>query len=400
MTPPPSPAAPRLSTLILLSALCIVPINIFLPSLPHMAAEFGVDYGAASLALAAYALASACLQIVVAPLSDRFGRRPVILCCLSIFVLATIGCALAPDIGSFLACRTLQAAIAPSYAVSLAMIRDTTGKAEAASRIGYVAMAWALAPMLGPSIGGMLDQSFGWRAVFWFLALCGGAMFALCWFDLRETNRAPSRTIAAQFRAYPELLASGRFWAYALCVAFSLGAYYAFLAGAPLASAPFGLSTAILGICMGSITAGFIFGSFLSGRYASRFPLTTTLLAGRIVACSGLLVGIMLHLAGVQHVLALFGPCLFVGLANGLSMPSATSGAMSVRPHLTGSAAGLTGAIGVTGGATMASITGAVLPQDNATGVWLLVMLASATIALAAALVARHLEAEGSERSG
>lgn len=399
MTPPPSPAAPRLSTLILLSALCIVPINIFLPSLPHMAAEFGVDYGTASLALAAYALASACLQVVVAPLSDRFGRRPVILCCLAIFVLATVGCALAPDIGSFLACRMLQAAIAPTYAVSLAMIRDTTGKAEAASRIGYVAMAWALAPMLAPSVGGLLDQSFGWRGIFWLLALCGAAMLALCWLDLRETNHTPSRTIAAQFRAYPELLASGRFWAYALCIAFSLGAYYAFLAGAPLASAPFGLSTAMLGLCMGSITAGFIFGSFLSGRYASRFPLTTTLLAGRIIACAGLLVGIMLHLAGVQHVLALFGPCLFVGIANGLSMPSATSGAMSVRPHLTGSAAGLAGAIGVTGGATMASITGAVLPPDNATGVWLLVMLASATIALAAALVARHLEVERSEQS-
>lgn len=392
MTPPASPSAPHLITLILLSALCILPINIFLPSLPQMAEEFGVPYGTVSLALAAYAAVSAGLQIVVAPLSDRFGRRPVILLCLAIFVLASIGCALAPDVWSFLALRMLQAAIAPAFAVSLAIIRDTTDKAQAASRIGYVSMAWAVAPMLGPSLGGLLDQGFGWRASFWFLTLCGAAVFALCWFDLRETNRNPSKTIAAQFRAYPELLGAGRFWAYALCGDFSVGAYYAFLAGAPLASAPFGLSSALLGIAMGSITGGFILGSFLSGRFASRYPLTTTLLTGRLIACLGLLGGLVLHLAGVHHVLALFGPCLFVGLANGLSQPSASSGAISVRPHLTGSAAGLAGAIGVTGGAVMSSITGAVLPQENAAGMLLLVMLASATLALVAAIVARHLE--------
>jgi DHA1 family bicyclomycin/chloramphenicol resistance-like MFS transporter len=315
-------------------------------------------------------------------------------------VLATVGCAVAPDIWTFLACRMVQAAIAPAFAVSLAVIRDTTDNAEAASRIGYVSMAWAVAPMLGPSVGGVLDQAFGWRGSFWFLALCGIAVFALCWVDLRETNGSPSRTVAAQFRAYPELLGSMRFWAYALCSAFSVGAYYAFLAGAPLASAPFHLSPAVLGVAMGSITVGFIFGSFLAGRFASRFSMTTTLLTGRIIACAGLLLGLVLHIAGMHHVLALFGPCLFVGMANGLSMPSASSGAISVRPHLTGSAAGLAGAIAVAGGATMASITGAVLPEENAAGVLLLVMLISAAIALAAALLARRLEATASGSGG
>ena len=101
---PGSPASPRLSTLILLSALAILPINFFLPSLPRMAAEFGVDYGLIGLSLAAYAIVSACLQLVVGPLSDRFGRRPVILGALAIFVAATLGCALAPDAWTFLAC--------------------------------------------------------------------------------------------------------------------------------------------------------------------------------------------------------------------------------------------------------------------------------------------------------
>lgn len=390
---PQSLHAPHLSTLILVSALGILPINIFLPSLTNMAAEFGVGYGIVGLALAAYAAVSACLQVIMGPLSDRFGRRPVILWGLAIFVVATMGCVIATDVWTFLACRMIQAAIAPTYAVSLAVIRDTTSREQAASKIGYVAMAWAVAPMLGPTLGGLLDEAFGWRASFWFLAVFGIAVFALCWTDLRETNLTPSNTIAAQFRAYPKLLGSPRFAAYAFCMAFSVGAFYAFLTGAPIAaSAAFDLSPAVLGLYMGSITGGFMLGSFLSGHFASRFQLTTTLVAGRIVACAGLLFGLILYFTGVDHVMALFGPCMLVGVSNGLTMPSANSGAISVRPKLTGSAAGLAGAISVTGGVAMSSLASAVLSEDNARYALLLVMLSSAIIALAAALIARHLE--------
>jgi fucose permease len=104
------------------------------------------------------------------------------------------------------------------------------------------------------------------------------------------------------------------------------------------------------------------------------------------------LLGLVLYVAGVDHVMALFGPCMFVGVSNGLTMPSANAGAVSVRPNLTGSAAGLAGAISVAGGATMSAIAGAVLTAENAHYALLLVMLISAAIALAAALSARHLE--------
>ena len=132
---------PRLSTLILLSALAILPVNFFLPSLPRMATEFDVAYGIMGLSLAAYAGVSACLQLVLGPLSDRFGRRPVILLALAIFIVATIGCALAPDAWTFLACRMVQAIIAPTYAVSLAAIRDTTSREQ---------VSLAISPWPGP----------------------------------------------------------------------------------------------------------------------------------------------------------------------------------------------------------------------------------------------------------
>lgn len=383
---------PRLSTLILLSALAILPINFFLPSLPGMATEFDVAYGIMGLSLAAYAGVSACLQLVLGPLSDRFGRRPVILGALAIFIVATIGCALAADAWTFLACRMIQAIIAPTYAVSLAAIRDTTSREQAAGQFGYLAMAWAIAPMLGPTVGGLLDQVFGWRASFYVLAFFGAAVLVLCWTDLNETNRTPSNTIAEQYRAYPELLGSKRFWAYCVCMAFSVGAFYAFLAGAPLAALAFDLSPAILGLYMGSITGGFMVGSFLAGRLAGRLPVTTMLVVGRIVACAGLLFGLVLYAAGIDHVLALFGPCLFVGVSNGLTQPNASAGAISVRSTHTGSAAGLAGAITVAGASIMAAFAGAVLTEENARSGLFLVMLASAAVALGAALLARNLD--------
>ncbi|SFV31458.1 drug resistance transporter, Bcr/CflA subfamily [Devosia crocina] len=383
---------PRLSTLILVSALAILPINFFLPSLPAMASEFDVPYGLMGLSLAAYAAVSACLQLVLGPLSDRLGRRPIVLWALAIFIVATIGCAMAPDADTFLACRMVQAIIAPTYAVSLAVIRDTTSRDQAAAQFGYLAMAWALAPMLGPTLGGLLDQAFGWRSSFYALAVLGGVVLILCWTDLTETNDTPHSTIAEQYRAYPELLGSKRFWAYCVCMAFSVGAFYAFLAGAPLAASAFDLSPAILGLYMGSITGGFMAGSFLAGRLAGKIGSTTLLVAGRILACAGLLFGLALHFAGVWHVLALFGPCLFVGVSNGLTQPSANVGAMSVRPNQTGSAAGLAGAITVAGASIMAAFAGAVLTEENARPGLFVVMLASAAAALCAALLARNLE--------
>jgi MFS family permease len=137
---------------------------------------------------------------------------------------------------------------------------------------------------------------------------------------------------------------------------------------------------------MGTITAGFVLGSFLSGRFAARHALTTMMIAGRIIACAGLILGLVLSLAGVVHVASLFGACVFVGIGNGLTMPSGSAGAMSVRPTLAGSASGLSGALTVAGGAVMSAISGAILTEANGSYALLGMMLLSSLLALATAL--------------
>jgi len=381
-------APPRLFTLVLLSGLSVVSLNMFLPSLPNIATELQAGYGLlASMSIAGYAGMTTVLQLLIGPFSDRFGRRPVILVSLVIYILGSLGCLLATDVWTFLLFRTIQAAIVSGFALSRVIIRDTEPAQKAAGLMGYLSIAWAIAPMLAPMLGGTLDLLFGWRANFIAFLAFGAAVLALCWFDLGETNKNPSETFTKQFKSFPSLFRSWLFWGYSLCMAFSMGALYAFLAAAPLvATAVLRMSPATLGIYMGSTAAGFILGSFVAGRFAAHYPLTTMIVAGRVVAFAGLTVGLGLLLAGIVHEFSLFGSCVFLGVGNGISMPSSNVGAMSVRPELVGSAAGLSGALTGAGGALMSGITSTVLSEANAAFVLLGMMLVSSTMALLAAL--------------
>lgn len=362
----PHRSPPRFATLVLLSWLAVLSLNLFVPSLGAIADAFEADYGLVSLSIAGYLVVVAGLQLILGPLSDRFGRRPVMLGSLGLYTLASLGCTLADNVWVFLGFRLMQGVIAAGWMLSLAIIRDTSEEGEAASRIGYITMAMAIAPMVGPMLGGLLEQAFGWRASFVFYTLFGATMFTLCWFDLGETNRHRGMSAEERMRGYRELFGSRRFWGYALCMMFSTGTFYAFLAGAPLvAQARFDLSPALLGIALGVITAGFMAGSFVSGRYSRRVRLTTMIMAGRVAAALGPLAALALFAAGVFHPAIFFGASVLVGFGNGLTTPNCSAGAMSVRPALAGSASGLAGSLTVSGGAALTAITGALVTEAN-----------------------------------
>lgn len=378
---------PHTVTLVLMTGLAALNMNMILPSLPSLAAWFDADYAVVALAVSAYLALTAVLQLIIGPLSDRYGRRPVVLVSLVIFLVGTAGCIFATTIGAFLFWRMVQACIASAMALSRAVVRDTVGPDEAASRIGYITMGMSVSPMIAPMLGGFLDQAFGWQSVFVTTLVLGLGVFWLSWADMGETNRHKSASFAAQFGAYPELSRSRRFWGYTATATCASGAFFAFLGGGPwVATEVLGMTPARLGFYFGFIALGYMAGNFLSGRFTGVVGMNRMMLIGSIVATGGMLLAIALFAAGLQTPLAFFGSVLFVGLGNGLTLPSANAGIVSVRPHLAGSASGLGGALMIGGGAALAALAGALLTPQ--TGAWplLVLMAASAGLGILAAL--------------
>lgn len=391
MTKPTTP--PHLITLILLTGFSPLSLNMFMPSLANIANDLDTDYAMVSLAVSASLAVTAVIQLIVGPLSDRIGRRPVLLVAVFIFSCASVGCVMAQNIETFLFFRVFQGGMTAGYTLSMAIVRDTRSERQAVSLIGYIGMSMAIAPMLGPMLGGVLDTAFGWRVIFVFYTVGGFILFAVCWFDLGETKPDRTHTDDAAPVKASTLLKEPLFWAFSLCSAFSVGAFYIFLTGAPLvALSQFGVTTAELGVYIGTITVGFMFGGFLSGRFGARFELTTMMLAGRIVACSGLAGGLLLLILGFQSPLLFFASAIFVGLGNGITMPGSNTGAMSVRPELAGSAAGLSGALIVAGGAVLTAMTGAIVPETNGAQTLLVLMLVSSGAGLCFAIWAARLK--------
>ena len=357
---------PNIATLTILAGVAAMVMNMFLPSLAEMAEHFGVSYGIMQLSVPLYLGVSAALQVIIGPISDKLGRRPVILGGIVLFMLFTLGCIYAPNIWIFLFCRMGQASVAVCMVLSRAVIRDIHDDNDAASMIGWVTMGMALVPFVSPAIGGFLDENFGWQSVFWAFLIVGMATWALTWFDLGETSQPSGMTLSQQFRRYPELLASPRFWGYCLSAAFCSGAFFAYLGGAPfVGSTIFGMSPGVLGIAFGAPAVGYALGNGMTGAFAVRFGINRMILWGSIIALAGTGVSLALFFAGAGTPWTFFGLMTFVGLGNGLVIPNATAGMLSVRPHLAGTASGLGGAIMIGGGAVLAAIAGALLKPDT-----------------------------------
>lgn len=382
---------PHIGTLVLIAGGAALSLNIFLPSLPAMAAHFGVDYALMQLSVSLYLGMTAVLQVFVGPISDRFGRRPVMLGATAIFVLATLGAMAAPNFAVFLACRMVQAVIATGFVLSRAVVRDMVPEAQAASMIGWVTMGMSLVPMLGPMVGGALEQAFGWQASFAILALFGTGLFALIWADLGETARGRATSLAEQARQYPALLRSQRFWGYALAAGFASGAFFAFLGGAPFVGTEvFAMDAATLGMWFGAPALGYMAGNGLSGRFAVRIGVNRMVLIGSLVATAGLGLLAVLTLAGLGGPPAFFGLMVTVGLGNGILLPSANAGMLSVRPQLAGSAAGIGGALIIGFGAALAALAGVVLTAFGGSLPLVVLMLVSSAASVPCILWVRR----------
>ncbi|MEL7465828.1 MAG: MFS transporter [Pseudomonadota bacterium] len=391
---------PSLITLIAMTGLSVVSMNLFLPVLPKMAEAFGADYALMSLAVSGFLAATVVVMLATGPLADRFGRRPVAIGTVGIFVVAAALAARAETIEWFLFCRFCQATILGVWVVALSSIRDTAPPGEAAGLIGYVSAAMAIAPMMGPMVGGALEAAFGWRATLDALWIGGLIVFALVWFDFGETKTDDAGGGADLIADAKAMLASAAFWACALCQGFSSGFFYVFTTGAPFVSAvTFGISPAEIGLWMASTPFGFFIGSLITGRIAKRMTAPDLMIAGRAIACLGIAIGLALVISGAVSAPVIFGAALFAGMGNGLTMPGANTAAMEAAGRAAGSAAGVMGALSVGIGAVAAQVTGAVVgPEQGPLTVMALCMVCVGA-GLLAGLCAKVLLARGTAPS-
>ena len=226
---------PHLLTLVFVTSLAAMNMNIFLPALPAIASYFDADYAVVQLAISGYLAVTALVQLFIGPLSDRYGRRPVLLAGLAIFLVATVLLLLAPTIELFLAARMLQASVVAGLVLPRAIIRDVVDTNEAASRIGYVTMGMSVVAHGSPCIGrlsfGPVRLAIHLRFLNSFSALpclsCVGLMLA-------KPTPTPQKACYANSPIIPNYFRSRRFWGYALTASFSSGAFYSFLGGAPM----------------------------------------------------------------------------------------------------------------------------------------------------------------------
>ena len=324
-------------------------LTIYLPAVPVMAQELGLSLGQVQLVIPAYLIAFAMMQLVAGPLSDAFGRRPVILSGLALFLLASLACALSTDIWQLLAARFVQAAGAcTTIVVGRAIIRDTSEGKSAARAMSYLAMALGVGPATAPFFGSLLLDAFDWRATFFATAAMSGIVLLFAWFILDETlprdARRPSRPgeLAA---GYLTLLRERKFMGYSLTISFQSGTFQVFITAAPIVLiSMMGISPQLFGLYVMIIPGGFILASFIAGRLATRVSLDTIIIAGCICGVTGGLMQIFWAITGLANppliVLAIF----IANFGTGLVFANCYALALStVTPSFAGSASALGG---------------------------------------------------------
>jgi len=369
--------------LITVAAISPLGINLYLPSMPGMAASLGVDYAAVQVTLSVYLAAVALGQLVIGPVSDRYGRRPVLLGGLIMFVIGSLVCMMAPSISVLNVGRVIQAlGGCAGIALSRAIVRDMYDRTQAASMIAYVTMGMAVAPMIAPTIGGVLEAMHGWRASFAFLVIFGAATLLAVHVLLHETNpwRGAASGSPKLLQGYAKLLRIPAFWGFALTAGLTSASFFSFVGGAAYVMIELMARTPIeYGLYFGLVSVGYMAGNFCSGKYVVRIGPQRMIRLGVILSIvSVLLMGGLYALDDMQPAFV-FVPTMLLGMGNGLILPSCIAAAVSVKPEMAGAASGLTGSIQIGFGAVVAPLVGALV----STSAWPMIMVTGACMILA-----------------
>ncbi len=351
---------------VLLTALVAIgPVStdLYLPSLPAVMRAFNADVASAQLTLSAFMAGFGVMMLVYGPLSDRFGRRPVLLAGMLLYSLASIFCLFAPTIDMLILGRFLQALGASCGPVlGRAVVRDVYGREGSARVLSYMASAMALAPAAAPILGGFLETLFGWRSNFIALMGFGGAMLLALFALLPETNQHRDQEALAPHRLLGNLLSllkNRRFMGYTLTMSFSFAALFSFISGSSFVLIDvLGVAPGNFGFCFAAVVAGYMGGSLTAGRFTLRLGLDRMIGLGALLGAGAGLLLTGLAIWGPAHWAGVVAPVSLLFFSVGLVLPNASAGAIGPFPQMAGAASSLLGFLQTGLGALAGALTG------------------------------------------
>lgn len=329
------------------SALGPAAMQILLPALPTIKDDFAVSNDVAQLTLSLSMLAIALGTLCYGPLSDKYGRKPIMLLGLSITFIGSLFCLLADSITLLILGRIVQAfGGAVGLVLARAIVRDVYGASEAARVIATLVMVMVVVPMLSPALGGELMARFGWQSVFVVIAVGTGIMFVLLQMSLPETleESMPFEGVVSMLKTFGLLLSSSAFRGYAFCVAFVSVVFFSFISAAPeIMVSVLGRPPTEYGYYFVMIPLGFMAGNYVARHAGSSRDIDELINTGGAIALGGIAAAILLQRVGLHHPLALFVPIAVAVFGNGITLPNAQAAAINEFPKMAGSASGLTG---------------------------------------------------------
>ncbi len=338
--------------LLIIGFLMLQPLStdLYLASLPSLATVFAVPASTVQLTLSLFVAGFGGAQLVIGPLSDRYGRRPVLLAGLSLYVVASLLCAAAPGIELLIGARFLQAlGCCSAIIIARAIVRDAYAPADSARVIARASSWLSLAPLLGPILGSYLQVGFGWRAAFVAHSILGLFLLAAVIMRLPETNvhKNPRATeLAGLLENYKMVLGAREFWANALPGALSYGAIFAFISGSSLVLIRvLNVPTEWFGYCFAFAVSGYLAGTIACRRLLPKFGQAAT---QRIGSTGSLAAGALFLMAvgfGASHWTLVVGAMFLTMFAHGINFPVSQSGSVTPFPRQAGTAAGLMGAL-------------------------------------------------------
>src|ERR1700688_3020568 len=337
-------ATSRIMLLLLVAMTGIAPISLYMlvPALPVLATAFARDISIAQMTVALHIVGIACSQIIMGPLSDRFGRRPVLLAGLGLMVMASVACVFAETLPQLIAARFLQAlGGATGMVVSRAIIRDLYSRERVSSMISLVVAVMMIAQMLSPLTGGLLETAFGWRSIFYVITAASLAIAVAIALALPETRRV--RAEGSNFRGdVGYLITSRAFIGYMLCQVLASQIIFTFAGGGPyIVVMQMGRSSAEYGAWFATTAFAYLIGNFFCVRFAPRHSLEKLIWFGLALQFAGSLLNLAWGLAGLNQAPSwLFGTQMIVMFANAFVMSNSAAGAISVRPEAAGTASG------------------------------------------------------------